>query len=238
MSLNIVMAPSVAPIGSKLTIIENGEYNVKDYAVASVNVSGGGGETWNTVFEGSVTTEASGDEVRAIIRGYDLSADTIKVTFNGTEYTCEYNSATGYGAGYDDTTQETDWSEYPFNIFPRGGALIIETETAGTYTLKIEEPQSGGESDFSTANVTVVNNRNAESQLFIAHTYEVEGYNSCNTLVNVFANTSITVNVILYKGIADITIIENYSISSSGGVKYDSEYEYYYIDGNGTITIS
>ena len=30
MSLNVVMAPSVAPIGSKLTINENGEYNVTD----------------------------------------------------------------------------------------------------------------------------------------------------------------------------------------------------------------
>lgn len=116
---------------------------------------GGGGGSWQTVFEESVTTQASGDNARAIVQGYDLSADTIKVTFNGTEYVCEFKETTGYGAG-DNGSGDLDWSEYPFNIFPRGGALKITTETAGTYTLKIEEPQSGGSSDFSTAEVTII----------------------------------------------------------------------------------
>lgn len=158
MSLNIVMAPSVAPIGGKLTIIENGEYNVKDYAVASVNVSGGGGETWNTVFEGSVTTVADDPAPIGTIENLSLNADIIKVTFNGTEYECNKNANESYGAPFDESTEEFDWSEYPFNLSPiivDNPRVDLYTETAGTYTLKIEEPQSGGESDFSTAEVTI-----------------------------------------------------------------------------------
>ena len=100
---------------------------------------GGGGSSWQIVFDGSVTTTASDDHGRAIVAGYDLTANTIKVTFNGTEYTCEFNVETGYGAG-DDGDGNFDWTEYPFNIIPRegpeGGVLIISTESTGTYSIK------------------------------------------------------------------------------------------------------
>ena len=59
MSLNVVMAPSVAPIGSKLTINENGEYNVTDYAVADVNVSGGGGSSDFSTAEVTITNNTN-----------------------------------------------------------------------------------------------------------------------------------------------------------------------------------
>ena len=46
MALNITYAaPSVVPYGSKMTITENGQFDVTDYAVAEVNVSGGGGSS-------------------------------------------------------------------------------------------------------------------------------------------------------------------------------------------------
>lgn len=124
--------------------------------VEGVGNYSGGGSSWQTVFEGSVTTEAIGGApfANGDITGVEsLTADTIKVTFNGVEYTCEKRSENdSYGAPYDDGY---DWSEYPFCITTGLAGLILVTETAGTYTLKIEEPQSGGSSDFSTAEVTI-----------------------------------------------------------------------------------
>ena len=116
-------------------------------------ISSGGG-SWQTVFEGSVTTEESPRGAMATLEGYSVSADTIKVTFNGTEYECNKQVVEG-NTYYGDMA----FSEYPFIIAPfteeGTNFLNIITETAGTYTLKIEEPQSGGSSDFSTAEVTV-----------------------------------------------------------------------------------
>ena len=107
-----------------------------------------GGETWNTVFEGNVTAEAQqiGEPTGTIEGLTEITADTIKVTFNGTEYTCEK-----VDDGYGDST----FTEYPFFIDSWQGSVLLHTQTAGTYTLKIEEPQSGGSSDFSTAEVTI-----------------------------------------------------------------------------------
>lgn len=122
---------------------------------------GGGGGSWQTVFEGSVTTTL---ESSASIQGLDYNelSNSIKVTFNGVEYSCEKNADDSFGATYDESTQAYDWSEYPFAIYPNssGNSGYIDTETAGTYTLKIETPQSGGGSDFSTATVTVTTTLN------------------------------------------------------------------------------
>ena len=39
-----------------------------------------------------------------------IDADTIRVTFNGTEYICNKREIDDYGAIYDDDTQTFDWS--------------------------------------------------------------------------------------------------------------------------------
>lgn len=70
-----------------------------------------------------------------------INAEVIKVTFNGTEYECpatRYGDNYGYGASWDDNLEAYDWSEYPFNIFSSNGANNLITQTAGTYTVKIE----------------------------------------------------------------------------------------------------
>ncbi len=125
------------------------------------NYSGGGGETWNTVFEGNVTTAvtegmpypSNTNDITLTLSG----ADTIKVTFNGQEYELPkvlVGGNFGYGALSEGTP---DLNTYPLFIAQNSNSIIVFTQTAGTYSLKIEEPQSGGgSSDFSTAECTIV----------------------------------------------------------------------------------
>ena len=101
---------------------------------------GGGGETWQTVFEGSVTTTdplSTGFSSGTVEGIESLTADTIKVTFNGTEYTCENNNGE-YGAPYNKGSY--DFTEFPFNLGAEGGTVYLTTKTPNTYSLKIEEP--------------------------------------------------------------------------------------------------
>lgn len=154
-------------------ITENGTYDATDdsangYSSVTVNVEGGGG-SWQTVFEGSVTTEPIEDTSLfgiTLSDGLRFNQDIIRVTLNDVEYECEKiimdgNTGCAYG-GYTGEGGEPDFSQYPFVLVsvplsPNDTDNTFLTQTAGTYTLKIEEPQSGGSSDFSTAQVTIVN---------------------------------------------------------------------------------
>lgn len=132
----------------ELEVTENGTYETKGemYNKVTVNIEGGG-SSWQTVFEGSVTTVMSVDLALADITDLEsLSGDSIKVTFNGTEYILP-KVADGYGAMTQD--EMPDFSEYPLFIVTLDQPYTIYTETAGTYTLKIEEEQSGGSSDLT-----------------------------------------------------------------------------------------
>lgn len=121
---------------------------------------GGSDDSWTVLTEESVTTSANmlGTVVRILSYSQEISADTIRVTFDGTEYECEKiasDTENVYGATRNESTGTMDWSEYPFSVvsvpYPDSGAEnALLTETEGTYTIKIEAPQSGGSSDFST----------------------------------------------------------------------------------------
>lgn len=123
-----------------------------------------GSETWVTLTEESVTTIVEEGEPAAynsLAYSELITADTIKVIFNGTKYTCNKitnNNRTYYGGVGE---QGPDFSEYPFVVVsgtaPSGSYNNFVTESAGTYSIKIEVPQENGSSDFSTATVTVVN---------------------------------------------------------------------------------
>lgn len=96
-------------------------------------------ETLTTLTEESVTTTMDGDTAfGALSYSQLIDADSITVTFDGVEYECPRLSDGTYGAPYDQSTDTTDWSEYPFEIASStefGNELA--TETAGTHTIKI-----------------------------------------------------------------------------------------------------
>lgn len=101
--------------------------------------------------EETVTAELVGDEAYGTLSYSQLiNQDTITVTFNGTEYECdatiEENGGYFYGASYDVDLDAWNWSEYPFQISshetPFGIRNNLATQTAGTYTIKIESKQT------------------------------------------------------------------------------------------------
>lgn len=104
-------------------------------------------EDYVTLTDESVTTVNNNDyRDGALVYSECITADTIKVTFDGTEYICENVSTIEgqyeYGAPYNGSTGNFDWSEYPFNIvstiFDDTVNNTITTETSGTYQVKIE----------------------------------------------------------------------------------------------------
>ena len=95
-----------------------------------------------TLAEETVTTTKKSEESSfaegKITFEKPITADTIHVTFNGTEYDCEKVEAYGtefYGA-VPGQTESWDWSQYPFCLNPSHG--IIATQTAGTYQVKVD----------------------------------------------------------------------------------------------------
>lgn len=102
-------------------------------------------EEWVTLAEESVTTQRGTNDNYAygdFTNSQLIDAESIKVTFNGTVYECEKiadtYSSNNYGAPYNDSTDNYDWSEYPFSISSESSGTYLYTETAGTYTIKIE----------------------------------------------------------------------------------------------------
>ena len=196
---------------------------------------GGGGGSWQTVFEGSVTTvtEQDAPEPLSNIPNIEqITANTIKVTFNGTEYECNKNTDDSYGAVFDESIEGHDWSVYPFSIGydPIADSMVLITESTGTYTLKIEEQQSGGSSDFSTAEVTL--SATGDGSLQIASIIDNELHQSVAFFIESF-------EAVLYKGsqVCDISVIEG-TITVSGDAVYDSDEQTITITGDCTITIS
>lgn len=94
----------------------------------------------------------------------------------------------------------------------------------------------GGSSDFSTANVTVINNT-YERSIFAPYSMDRDGYSWAGSEAFAEAGTS-TFSAILYKGqcLAYINLA-GITVSISGDIADDGD-GYYYITGDCTITIS
>lgn len=80
-----------------------------------------------------------------------IDVDTIRVTFEGKQYTCQKRSSSQpntYEYGASIASESVDFSQFPFGILsavsPFSPGTInnsFATETAGTYQIKIEVPQ-------------------------------------------------------------------------------------------------
>ena len=132
-------------------------------------------ETSTTLTEESVTTSASGPFINGQLSYSSLiDADTIIVTFNGTEYEAskiESGGAYVYG-GF--TPSGPDFSEYPFAIMSVSSGGItrnsLYTENAGTYSIKIETVDVTVDETsvcFEKAVKNIVNSMPAEPSKFI-----------------------------------------------------------------------
>ena len=195
----------------------------------------GGGKTWVTLCEEEVTTVQNSNFAYGDLSYSQLiDADTIRVTFNGTEYLCNKLMTDEYGAPYDDATGTFDWSEYPFCIVSDTPNQLA-TETAGTYDIKIEALQeSSGSSDFSTAQVTV-NGETIMTMPRVFHAGEDDvPYDTVMGFQGEVTNTSITIALYKGKAIVDISAM---SPVISGNISLINE-TMYLVTGDCTITIS
>lgn len=144
---------------------------LKDYIGPHSGGSGGGEYSISrqVVFDRSVTTvnpEGYSAAYADIIPSAPL-ADTIEVEFNGTIYTLEgveNDSCNGYGASFDKDADAYDWSQYPFNIVacPDSKQVHINTETVGTYTLKITSDVATVTNEFRMAVQAATNSSSDE----------------------------------------------------------------------------
>ena len=97
--------------------------------------------------EETVTTEfGDGYNVGVLSYSQEINADTIVVTFDGTEYECpriDLQGNNGYGGWNASRTGEPDFSNYPFALISEfdpliGGGTTLITRFAGSHTIKIE----------------------------------------------------------------------------------------------------
>lgn len=216
------------PVIVAKNITENGTYDpategADGYAPVVVNVEGGGGSTWQTVFEGNVTAVEDGDWCGVWLENLSLTQETLKVTFNGTEYECEKNADGSYGAPLNESTDKHEWDIFPFNLLTEEGDTVLSTQTAGTYTLKIEEPQSGGSSDFSTAEVTFICDGSEGAYYSVGNIAYIDdgilrasGYRTFpqpSADLRVDKGTNVTLDMILYKNILPYDVFAHYDDS-------------------------
>lgn len=112
----------------------------------------------------------------------------------------------------------------------------------GYSSVKVEVEGGGGSSDFSTANLTLINNSRESLSITIPTCFESTdapfGFPFITSFTNeVASNETATFKVALYKATALLTgMIGN--ITTSGNVTYNEEYGIYIVTGDCTITIS
>ena len=112
------------------------------------------------LFSESVTTEDDGGTAWGVFTySTQITAETINVTFNGTEYndvpaiveTAPFGTVYTYGAAWSDALDSRDFSVYPFSIESTPGDNTLYTQTVGTYTVSVGGDSVVVSDNFSTA---------------------------------------------------------------------------------------
>ena len=117
-----------------------------------------------TLFSETVTTETDPEYPDdpaggALTYSTQITAETVIVTFNGTDYTCQRQDGDPGSYAYGGWSNDSiDFTTFPFCIFSEDGYNSIVTETAGTYTISASTQSNSVEtsSDFQTAVNSVV----------------------------------------------------------------------------------
>lgn len=225
-----------------------------DGVITGIKVNGEdyGGSEWQNIFDNTITTVLNSDGFYTTNIGVVIEADSIKVTFDGVEYLCPKRSISEISTNYygaptplEIGEEDYDWAVFPFSIATGtdGESMIVATQTAGTHTLKIDTPQSGGgESDFSTAQVTFANSSELEFKFIIPYAFDGEEETSSYGQINSdLIGSGTTINAILYKGYCFVSFspigLSTPNIEVSGDIE-DMGHNDYIITGDCTITIS
>lgn len=222
-----------------------------DGVITGIKVNGedyGGSITWESVYSGTIDPEGEVPPYSADISLTMTATDLIRVVYDGVVYVLPkqvFNENIFYGAEPASVPTDIDFTIYPFLINVRPDTIRVYTETAGLHTLDISQPQSGGgSSDFSTAEVTIINNTSDTSINFLMPTFMETPFISSTYQSNlIFSHQTVVKPIILYKNKGNIAV-RDYEIyetqpnfSVTGSIEYIGDGEFY-ITGNGTITIS
>jgi len=107
------------------------------------------------LFSETVTTadDGSGNNVAVLSYEEPINADTITVTFDGTDYVCgriDYNGGRFYG-GFSTSPVGPDFTSYPFFIMNRANESTLYTETVGEHTVSAAIPTLQASANFTMA---------------------------------------------------------------------------------------
>lgn len=209
-----------------------------DGVITGIKVNGEdyGGSTWTEVFSGDVVTSGEAAPFSGTINANLSGSDTIMVFYNDGKYILPKqvtDDGIFYGATPGANPGDIDFSEYPFLIRLGEGNTALYTQAPGPQNITILEPQSGGSSDFSTAEVTI----NASQSFEFT-------WDSCPMLLDGVLTGSLyvgslpaTITVPLYNGKC-VWDHNTMGLTLSGNIEKLYEGEAMLITGDCTITIT
>lgn len=104
------------------------------------------------LFSETVTTEDTGEGYSMVALTYStlISASTIIVTLNGTDYTCPKIDSEG-DFFYGGFNNGPDFTNYPFFISSGGGVSNLITQTAGTFNVSVSVQSPETSESFNSA---------------------------------------------------------------------------------------
>ena len=149
------ISDSLTAVANKGVTVPSGS-NSDDLADLIAQISGGGGTTWETIYQSNVSIQDWGDVVNYVyVQNYSstyeefLIGDTYRITWQGVQYECVAYNLNGLGT-VGDLVNEPFLGYTDYN-----GDLLFEThDSPGTFSLKIEKQVGGGGSTLITKTIT------------------------------------------------------------------------------------